>query len=125
MRRPRVAVRCIREAPRAQANGAANIELAKLRRVADTFGLPRDVEPIDALIEETTELVHRFVDAILALESVNAAHPDVEGLKHALYMRDEVIPAMDGVRAIADRLERIVADDLWPLPKYSEMLFIK
>jgi len=40
-------------------------------------------------------------------------------------MRDEVTPAMDGVRAIADTLERIVADDLWPLPKYSEMLFIK
>ncbi len=34
--------------------------------------------------------------------------------------------AGDGdVREVADRLERIVADDLWPLPKYSEMLFIK
>ena len=40
-------------------------------------------------------------------------------------MRDTVIPAMDAVRAPADRLERVVADDLWPLPKYSEMLFIK
>ena len=40
-------------------------------------------------------------------------------------MRDEVLPAMDGVRDVADPLERIVADDLWPLPKYSEMLFIK
>ena len=40
-------------------------------------------------------------------------------------MRDKVIPAMDAVRAVADRLEKIVADDLWPLPKYSEMLFIK
>ena len=30
-----------------------------------------------------------------------------------------------GVREVADRLERIVADDLWPLPKYSEMLFIR
>ena len=29
------------------------------------------------------------------------------------------------VREVADTLERIVADDLWPLPKYSEMLFIK
>jgi glutamine synthetase len=29
------------------------------------------------------------------------------------------------VRDVADRLERIVADDLWPLPKYAEMLFIK
>jgi glutamine synthetase len=40
-------------------------------------------------------------------------------------MRDTVIPAMEAVRAVADKLERIVADDLWPLPKYSEMLFIK
>jgi glutamine synthetase len=40
-------------------------------------------------------------------------------------MRDKVVPAMTAVRDVADRLERIVADDLWPLPKYSEMLFIK
>jgi glutamine synthetase len=32
---------------------------------------------------------------------------------------------MTAVRNVADRLERVVADDLWPLPKYSEMLFIK
>ena len=43
----------------------------------------------------------------------------------ATYMRDTVIPAMEGVRDVADRLEKLVADDLWPLPKYSEMLFIK
>jgi glutamine synthetase len=40
-------------------------------------------------------------------------------------MRDKVIPAMAAVREVADRLEGIVADDLWPLPKYQEMLFIK
>ena len=40
-------------------------------------------------------------------------------------MRDTAIPAMDAVREVADKLEKIVADDLWPLPKYSEMLFIK
>ena len=43
----------------------------------------------------------------------------------ATYMRDTVIPAMDDVREVADRSSAIVADDLWPLPKYSEMLFIK
>jgi glutamine synthetase len=32
---------------------------------------------------------------------------------------------MERVRAAADKLERVVADDLWPLPKYSEILFIK
>jgi glutamine synthetase len=32
---------------------------------------------------------------------------------------------MGEARASADKLEKIVADDLWPLPKYSEILFIK
>jgi glutamine synthetase len=33
--------------------------------------------------------------------------------------------AMARVRELGDQLEKIVADDLWPLPKYSEILFIK
>jgi glutamine synthetase len=110
-----------------------NIEAETAASIARTLLLPASLRHlaqlreagVESLVEETSELVHRFVDAILALERVNAPHPDVDGLKHALYMRDEVVPAMEGVRAIADRLERIVADDLWPLPKYSEMLFIK
>ncbi len=110
-----------------------NIEAETAASIARTLLLPAAVRHlaelreagVDALIAETAELVDRFVEAILALEKVNAQHPDVDGVRHALYMRDEVVPAMDGVRAIADRLERIVADDLWPLPKYSEMLFIK
>jgi glutamine synthetase len=37
--------------------------------------------------------------------------------------RDKVVPAMKALRATADRLEGVVQDDLWPLPKYREMLF--
>jgi len=40
-------------------------------------------------------------------------------------VRDDVVPAMLEVRKVADELEGIVADDLWPLPTYREMLFIK
>jgi len=40
-------------------------------------------------------------------------------------MRDEILPAMLAVRAAADGLEDLVADDMWPLPTYQEMLFIK
>jgi glutamine synthetase len=69
--------------------------------------------------------VSELYTAILALEKANAHHPAEEGLELAKYMRDTVIPAMDATRAVADKLEHIVADDLWPLPKYSEMLFIK
>ena len=34
-----------------------------------------------------------------------------------------VIPAQDALREVADELETLVADDLWPLPKYRELLF--
>ena len=63
--------------------------------------------------------------AIRKLEEKNDHPEELEGLELAKYIRDEVIPEMDGVREVADRLERIVAEDLWPLPRYSEILFIK
>jgi glutamine synthetase len=93
---------------------AATRHLAQLREAA-----------IPELVRETDALVKKLVTAIKALEKVNAAHPDGDALKHSTYMRDKVLPAMAGVRDVADQLERIVADDLWPLPKYSEILFIK
>ena len=42
-----------------------------------------------------------------------------------MYARDNQLAAMAKVREVADKLEKVVADDLWPLPKYSEILFIK
>ena len=75
---------------------------------------------------ELEPLVDEFVDAIFALETANRDHPD-EGdiLEEAKYVQTTVLPAMQAVRDVADKLERIVPDDLWPLPKYSEILFIK
>jgi glutamine synthetase len=32
---------------------------------------------------------------------------------------------MAAVRAHADRLEALVADELWPLPRYAEMLYLR
>ncbi len=40
------------------------------------------------------------------------------------YALETLIPAMAAVREVADTLESIVADDLWPLPTYNEMLTI-
>ncbi len=114
-----------------------NIEAETAASIARTMILPaalRQRELIDdagesagvgQLAEELDGLLDELVERIFALEKANADHPDVEGIKHATYTRDKVIPAMEAVRETADRLERIVADDLWPLPKYSEMLFIK
>jgi glutamine synthetase len=48
-----------------------------------------------------------------------------DALKHARYFRDKVIPAMGALREAGDGLECIVPHDVWPLPTYREMLFIK
>jgi glutamine synthetase len=44
---------------------------------------------------------------------------------HMKFCAETIRPLMDEVRVHADTLEGLVADDLWPLPKYQEMLFIK
>ncbi len=46
-------------------------------------------------------------------------------LAEAKHMCCTVLPAMNEVRAVADALEAVVADDLWSLPSYQEMLFIR
>jgi glutamine synthetase len=45
--------------------------------------------------------------------------------KHAKYFRDKVIPTMVALREIGDNLECIVPHDVWPLPTYREMLFVR
>jgi len=79
---------------------------------------------VSELESQIRGLIDEFTAAITDLESANV-HPDVEGLELAVYARDGQLAAMVAVREVADKLEKVVADDLWPLPKYSEMLFIK
>ena len=111
-----------------------NIEAEVAATIARTMLLPAAIRHLQGLqaagiepaVAETTSLVDELWSAIAELESANATHEGEEGsLDHAAYMRDTVLPAMEAVREGADQLERVVADDLWPLPKYSEMLFIK
>ena len=109
-----------------------NIEAETAATIARTMILPaalRHLELIDdsgveALDEEMRPIVNDLVSTIQALEAVNADHPEPLAAE-AAYMRDQVLPAMDACREHADRLERMIADDLWPLPRYSEMLFIR
>jgi glutamine synthetase len=62
------------------------------------------------------------VDALqAALEHEADGNPE----KHARYFRDKVVPAMNTLREAGDSLECIVPADLWPLPTYREMLFVK
>lgn len=52
-------------------------------------------------------------------------HHGGDAMAHAKHAYSAILPAMIAVRAASDRLETLVADDLWPLPTYRELLFIK
>jgi glutamine synthetase len=115
-----------------------NIEAETLADMARTMVLPAglrqlalaDGAGVSAVASETRDAVDNLVTAIQTLEKVNSKeshepHEEKGALEWATYMRDSVLPAMADVRSACDTLERMVADDLWPLPRYSEMLFIK
>jgi glutamine synthetase len=76
-------------------------------------------------VSKIAELVTDLEQGIDRLEQVAAHETCTDVLKDAQHYRDLVIPAMGNLRQVADQIEKIVADDLWPLPSYREMLFIK
>lgn len=63
------------------------------------------------------------IDALAAAQTEVSAH---EGppLEQAVRVRELVVTAMNEVRTHADALEIVIDDDLWPLPKYRELLFM-
>ena len=96
-------------------------ELASIAASLKTVGK----NPHLGTLERLTTLVADLEDRIERLETaVNNKHTH-DVTSEAKHFYDEVVPAMNGVREIADQLETIVADDIWPLPTYREMLFVK
>ncbi|WP_417386682.1 glutamine synthetase III [Gimesia sp.] len=76
-------------------------------------------------LDKVTSLVKALQDSIGELETAGAEHGSEDLLAEANYYCNTILPLMNKVREYADELEGIVADDLWPLPTYQEMLFIK
>ncbi len=122
-----------------------NIEGEATAEIASTMILPSAVRYLHELgraaqgleaakqagkgVAATIALVGGLIDELrTALDTLVAANADLGGEEvhsKALHMRDNIIPAMRDVRSVCDRLERVVPDDLWPLPRYREMLFIR
>jgi len=79
-----------------------------------------------SMLEKVSGLVSSTDKALKNLEAVVeqcAKIKDVSG--KAQLCRDKIIPAMCELRRFADKLEMNVDADLWPLPTYAEMLFLK
>jgi glutamine synthetase len=101
-------------AVRYQTELAANVAALKAAGVdADTASL----EQVSAPIADLRAALAALKDAL----ATDAGHDALAEGQHA---RDSLLPAMSAVRSAADALEEIVADDLWPLPTYQEMLFM-
>jgi glutamine synthetase len=98
-------------------------ELVSSATAAKSLGLP------SSELKLTGKLAGLIVDLEKSIDSLETtlggAHDAGDSLKEAQFFSDKVLPSMNKVREISDALETLVADDLWPLPTYQEMLFIR
>jgi glutamine synthetase len=77
------------------------------------------------LLDEISGTIDELRTRMGTLAKAIEHHAPGDTLAHAKHSRDAIVTAMNAVRVAGDKLETLVADDLWPLPTYQEMLFIK
>ncbi len=99
-------------------------ELGEAAEAMEDFAL--DVSCTKELAADVVQQVNRLGTALKELKAARHAAHEADGTEaEAVAMQEGVRPAMSAVRAACDELEKLVAADLWPLPTYSEMLFVK
>ncbi|MBQ2708659.1 MAG: glutamine synthetase type III, partial [Clostridia bacterium] len=97
-------------------------ELAESAAAAKAMELPCEAET--SLAREIAAEADRLYGAIRVLDAAIAKSRAIEETETQMYfIRDELIPAMNAVRASADALELVVAEEYWPMPTYEELLF--
>lgn len=100
------------------------LELANSLTVSKAAGFAAS----DKVLREVSAALAKLEEAVEQLEAkINAPvwNEHEAYMEQAVYCRDAVIPQMAEIRIWSDTLETLVADDLWPLPSYQEMLFMK
>ena len=82
----------------------------------------RNVKLIEEIAERTSAIEKGVEDLVNARKLANKIDDEHE---KAIAYHDKVEPKLDEIRYQIDKLELIVDDSLWPLPKYRELLFIR
>jgi glutamine synthetase len=90
---------------------------ANLKAIGKEFGT--------TTLDQLTTNLRAMQKVTYELEGLLEADKGEETLDHAKYFLNTILPAMGEVRKHADVLETLVADDLWTLPSYQEMLFVR
>jgi glutamine synthetase len=101
---------------------AHQTRLAEAIAAAEAAGV--DVDDQRTALEGFVAQVSRMTRAISALGGA-LGHHDEDPFKHGRHLRDDVLPAMAELRLVVDELEQVVAEELWPVPTYRDLLFIK
>jgi glutamine synthetase len=96
---------------------------AAVRYLGQLAGAPSS-RGVSAVCDRISRLADSLVDATGALQHAqHEAHEAGSVQDEAGAFVTQVIPAQEALRGVVDELETLVADDLWPLPKYRELLF--
>ena len=96
---------------------------AAARYLGELNGAPSS-KGINTICQKVSGLADSLVEAVEALQHAqHEAHEAGSVKAEATAFATEVIPAQAALRVVVDELETVVADDLWPLPKYRELLF--
>ncbi len=82
----------------------------------------RNIKLIEEIAERTAAIEKGVEDLVEARKKANKIDDEH---KKAIAYHDTVEPKLDSIRYEIDKLELIVDDALWPLPKYRELLFIR
>jgi glutamine synthetase len=77
------------------------------------------------LLSKYAKLADQFKILADALAVALENHGSGSAEKHAKYMRDKIVPAMAKLREVGDQIEVLTPHEIWPLPTYREMLFVK
>ncbi|WP_448245274.1 glutamine synthetase III family protein [Thalassotalea agariperforans] len=103
---------------------AAIAYLSELTHAASSV-LDLGIELDTSVTKAVAEHANGLMAAVTKLDTELAKHDFADTEAHLRFSADVIRPLMDEARVHGDALELLVADELWPLPKYSEMLFIK
>ncbi|MGL6344968.1 MAG: glutamine synthetase type III, partial [Waterburya sp.] len=76
-------------------------------------------------VKKVAELTNSMMSKVSKLSSVITQSDFDSTEEHMKYCANTIMPLMNDIREDVDGLEAEVANDLWPLPTYQEMLFIK
>jgi glutamine synthetase len=95
-------------------------KLSRSLRDQENLGLPPD----RSIAGKIAALNQQLLEQATALEQA-LLHPPHNTHGHLRHCADSLMPLIGQVRAAVDGLEALVEDDLWPLPTYQEMLFVR